>query len=45
MMDEYHEDEEFMDDLEYDEDYIPPGCRACGGNYPNCTSSCPLFDE
>ena len=24
---------------------IPEGCRACGGPYPNCTDSCPLFDD
>jgi len=23
---------------------IPEGCRACGGNYPNCKYSCNLFD-
>lgn len=28
-----------------DDDYIPEGCRACGGDYPNCTDGCPLFDE
>ena len=25
--------------------YIPVGCRACGGPYPNCKTSCNLFDE
>ena len=24
---------------------IPVGCRACGGPYPECRSSCNLFDE
>ena len=24
---------------------VPEGCRACGGPYPNCTDSCPLFDD
>lgn len=23
----------------------PEGCSACGGNYPNCASSCPIFDN
>lgn len=23
---------------------IPEGCAACGGDYPNCKDSCPLFD-
>lgn len=26
-------------------DDIPEGCAACGGDYPNCTDSCPLFDD
>lgn len=24
---------------------IPEGCAACGGNYPHCVDSCPLFDN
>ena len=28
-----------------DEDDIPEGCIACGGPYPNCTSSCSMFDD
>lgn len=28
-----------------DEDDVPEGCRACGGPYPDCTTSCPLFDD
>ena len=27
------------------DDDIPEGCSACGGDYPNCTTSCPLFDD
>lgn len=23
----------------------PPGCRACGGPYPHCLTSCNLFDD
>lgn len=26
-------------------EHIPAGCRACGGPYPNCKSSCPMFDD
>lgn len=26
-------------------DDIPEGCRACGGDYPMCKDSCPLFDD
>lgn len=25
--------------------YVPSGCRACGGPYPQCKSSCNLFDD
>ena len=24
---------------------IPEGCAACGGPYPDCKTSCPLFDD
>lgn len=30
--------------LEDEVDGMPEGCAACGGDYPNCTSSCPMFD-
>jgi len=30
---------------EYYDDNTPPyGCRACGGPWPNCQTSCKLFD-
>ena len=42
----------YLSDFEEEEDYepfeydgIPEGCLACGGDYPNCTTSCPLFDD
>lgn len=28
-----------------DELDIPEGCRACGGPYPDCMDSCPIFDD
>lgn len=28
----------------YGEDEIPEECEACGGPYPNCMTSCTLFD-
>jgi len=28
-----------------DDDDVPEGCRACGGFYPHCKDSCPLFDD
>ena len=27
-----------------DESDMPFGCRACGGPYPDCTTSCKMFD-
>ena len=35
------------DDFTYEDvaDEVPVGCSACGGDYPNCTTSCPLFDD
>lgn len=24
---------------------MPPGCRACGGDYPNCITSCNMFED
>lgn len=35
--DEYYDDE--------DDDEPPFGCRACGGPYPQCKTSCKMFDE
>lgn len=29
----------------YEEDDIPYGCEACGGPYPDCASSCSIFDD
>ncbi len=38
---EYDYDEE----EDYDDDTPPVGCRACGGPYPYCKTSCKLFDD
>lgn len=40
------DDEEDYDDV-YDEDMddIPECCLACGGPYPQCMSSCAIFDD
>lgn len=45
---EYSEDE--LDDLTTyvtfdDPDDMPSGCKACGGPYPSCKTSCKLFDD
>lgn len=34
---EYEDDDDGMD--------IPEGCAACGGEYPLCKDSCPMFDD
>ena len=28
-----------------DEDGLPECCAACGGDYPKCRDSCPIFDD
>lgn len=38
-----YEDEELLEANE--EDTLPAGCRACGGPYPHCKTSCKLFDD
>ena len=44
-------DELYKDSIEEEEEYyqecddIPEGCAACGGPYPQCTTSCKLFDD
>ena len=29
-------------DVDYDD--VPEGCKACGGPWPDCETSCALFD-
>ena len=31
--------------LDEAEDDMPEGCSACGGPYPDCISSCEMFDD
>ena len=44
--DEYNMTEKEKQDY-YDRhiDEVPGGCRACGGPYPSCMDSCPIFDD
>lgn len=46
---EYESDEEVEwteEMLNMEQGDIPPaGCRACGGPYPYCKTSCKLFDD
>lgn len=48
-MDYEYEDseEEWTEDVltAYNGDVPPAGCRACGGPYPYCKTSCKLFDD
>lgn len=37
------ENRKFERSIKYDD--IPEGCSACGGPYPDCTTSCKMFDE
>lgn len=41
------DNEEMMSELGLREssDDIPEGCSACGGPYPDCISSCSMFDD
>lgn len=46
---EYEDDEEVewtsSVHKSYGGDIPPAGCRACGGPYPHCKTSCKLFDD
>jgi len=33
------------EDITEEEEEVPEGCAACGGNYPYCKDGCPLFDD
>lgn len=39
------ENERFMKEWEREDDEPPEGCLACGGPYPDCISSCTVFDD
>ena len=38
-------DERGKDCLIFKNDMPPAGCRACGGPYPYCKTSCKMFDD
>lgn len=38
-------DERGEDCLIFKNDMPPAGCRACGGPYPYCKTSCKMFDD
>ena len=37
--------QESIDEEGQETDGPPPGCNECGGDYPNCVDSCPLYDD
>ena len=43
--DVWPEENEELEDEEYDGLGVPVGCSACGGDYPYCKDSCPMFDD
>lgn len=43
--DEYPIIYSWSDDDDGDDDDMPEGCRACGGPWPSCQSSCSLYDD
>lgn len=49
VMDYEYEDgeEEWTEEVlkAYEGDVPPAGCRACGGPYPQCKTSCKMFDD
>ena len=44
---ESEDDEEWTEETlnMFGGDVPPEGCRACGGPYPQCMTSCKLFDD
>lgn len=44
---EYENNEDWTEEMldSYAGDVPPAGCRACGGPYPQCKTSCKLFDD
>ena len=47
MRDEYRKQgkELYLVYDEDEEDEIPEGCMACGGPYPDCSDSCPIYGD
>ena len=39
------EDEYYCPYCADNDDDMPDCCKSCGGNYPECTTSCPLVDD
>lgn len=38
-------DAEFFDDDNIGYNGVPIDCAACDGDYPNCKTSCPMYDN
>ena len=39
----YKDKDGYITEFFSSDDDIPEGCAACGGDYPNCKDSCPLY--
>jgi hypothetical protein len=40
-----HDDYDYEEYFEECDEDVPYGCAACGGPYPQCKTSCKLFDD
>lgn len=41
-----HDYDDYFDSINSEsEEDIPEGCAACGGPYPDCKTSCKIFDD
>lgn len=45
MMNRNHKNQSKSTHSQLNSYYIPVGCAACGGPYPYCKTSCPMFDD
>lgn len=44
-IEDYDSEEEIYSYSSYENDDMPECCVACGGPYPNCMTSCKIFDD
>lgn len=39
------DEDDIWEFIEEPDSEVPPCCAACGGPYPQCTTSCKIFDD
>lgn len=39
------ENDAYLDEMDFSYSDIPESCQACGGPWPDCQTSCKLFDD